>query len=347
MSTLNQDEIASLMAAIEDGQVDKSASGEPRGPVSVFDLTNPQRNVPGPMPALDGINENIARAFGGALAGRTRKRLTIQHGTIDAMRLEEIRPLMDPPSVVGIIEMDPIGEDVLLLVERNLAESLILAGLGAKDARPEVPDGTVDSALTNLELVVLRRLLSLITSGFAKSYRSIVKFKPTLTRVETDPRMTTASQLRDLFVLSSFEVTGEIAGRFQLAMPFSVLEATRKRLSPVKRLVNPDDQPLFARALDKQVSSVELDLIVKLGRAPVSYDRLLNLGEGDVLLLDTDEGSQLKVSISGHTKFLGRPCVEGGNLAITVEEVVDKNEMNPTKVRYGLISGLPPPSQPH
>jgi len=346
MSNLNPEEIASLMQAIETGQAQSGQGVDaPRAPVSTFDFTNPQRNIPGPMPALDGVNETIARAFGGALAGRTRKRLTVQAGNIDAMRFESLRPLMDPPALVGIIQMEPLGDDALLLVERNLAESLVLAGLGAKDTRPDIPEGPGGPTLTNLEIVVLRRLLSLITEGFATAYRKIVRFKPRLTRVETDPRMASPAGDHDLFVMSGFEVSGEIAGRFQLAMPFSALEAVRKKLNPVRRSVNPDTNPNFARALQRQVRAVDLDLIVELGRAPVSYERLLNLGEGDVLLLDSDEGSQLKVNVQGHTKFLGRPTVEGGNLALAIEQVVDRFEEEPTKLRHGLISGLPPPSQ--
>ena len=93
--------------------------------------------------------------------------------------------------------------------------------------------------------------------------------------------------------------------------------------------------------------AVDLELVVEIGRAPVSYERLLNLGEGDVLLLDSDEGSQLSVNVQGNAKFLGRPTVSGGNLALTVDTVVDNAEDDLSKAQNGLIGALVPHSQKH
>lgn len=342
MSTLNPDEIASLMQAIEDGQLAQSEenAGAPSGPVSVCDLTNPERNVPEPMPALDGVHEVIARSFSSALAGRTRKRMVILPGAPGRTRLEDMRPLMTPPTVIAVMQLRPGTAPALLLLDRNLAESLVLAGLGAPDATPD-DAMSEDVGLTTLERVVLRRLLSLITDGVKEGFAPIMPTQPEVTRIETDPRMATAAGGRDVFILTSFEVSGEVEGRFSLAFPFEAVEHARENLSPQAPNPRPQDDPAFNRALRQHIQKTDLDVSVELGRAPMSFADLQKLSEGDVVMLGTDESDELPVTVGDRVRLFAEPTSRGGHLAVVVTRLLaDSEEVDEVAQTPSLL--LPP-----
>ncbi len=344
MSTLNPDEIASLMQAIEDGQLAQSepAPGAPSGPVAVCDLTNPERNVPEPMPALDGVHETIARSLASALAGRTRKRMVIRPGAPGRMRLEDMRPLMTPPTVLAVMELRAGADTALLLIDRELAEALVLAGLGAPDASPD-DAMSEDVGLTSLERVVLRRLLSLSCKGVREGFAPIISLQPKVTRIETDPRMATAASGRDIFILTSFEVSGEVEGRFSFAIPFSVIEASRENLSPRRPQPIASDNPEFQKSLRRHLKKTELDISVELGRTPMTYEKLQALQEGDVLLLGTDENDALPVTVGDRVRLLAEPTSRGGHLAVRVQELLT----DPPEEAESPPAFLPaPPSRP-
>jgi flagellar motor switch protein FliM len=59
-----------------------------------------------------------------------------------------------------------------------------------------------------------------------------------------------------------------------------------------------------------------------LGRSQSTLGKVLDLAEGDVVTLDTDERSALEILVEGRSKLMGTPGVSGANLSIVVDEPV-------------------------
>ena len=59
--------------------------------------------------------------------------------------------------------------------------------------------------------------------------------------------------------------------------------------------------------------------IVVLTCYDAPFARLLDLKEGDILLLDTAEEGTLPVTVQGRPKLRGTPAVVGGSMALVVE----------------------------
>jgi flagellar motor switch protein FliM len=318
-SPLDQSEVDALMAAIQDGRVSAEPGEEESAPVLTYDLTSQDRIIRGQMPTLDSINEKVASIFGTNLAGRTRLDLRAAPAASSLMQFGDVSGLFGPQNSVWILSLGPGHGQAVLMVEVPLARTVLAGALGDRSARsdPNMDDGRHD--LTNVERRVLKSLLGIFCDALALGWADVLRFRPEVTRSESDPRMAMISAPNDLTILCGYEITGVAAGRVQLAIPYATVEPFKKSLtSPPRQGRQIDDR--FATAWAKDLHNVEVDLRVEMGRAKMSFSRLLELKAGDLLMLDGSESSPLPVYIQGRRKMTGMPSVAGGSMAVVLEQ---------------------------
>jgi flagellar motor switch protein FliM len=319
MATLNADEVNALMDAIKEGRVPEgegAARGAP-GNVAPYDLTNRDRIIRGQMPTLDAINEQIASMLGTGLAGRTRLNLKVSSTPATLIKLVDFNALLAPPTIVGVIALGPGLGLSLVALEPGLGDALLAAALGDRKAR--VDDfGDRRHELTSVERLVLKRLLSLLTEAMARAWSAVLPLQPELMRFESDPRMAIIGPPNEAAILTTFEVTGAMTGRIQLVVPFATVEPVKKSLSSPPRVDGGSDSRFAARLAD-ELEAVPVEVAALLGRTVLTVRKVLELEVGDVITLDTDEGSPVPVLVEGRRKLEGQPRIVGGSHAIVLE----------------------------
>jgi flagellar motor switch protein FliM len=315
-SPLDPTEIDALMQAIQEGQVPpEGAASEAQGPVVPYDLTSQDRIIRGQMPTLDSINDRIASLFGRTLSGRTRLELRVTAARASLMKFADINSFLDGQNAVGVMSLGAGHGLALVIVEGPLAQSLLAASLGDRKAK-SVP-GSARAELTHVEKVVLRNVLSMLAEAMATSWEGVLSFKPQVLRFESDPRMAAIATPSDVAILCAFEITGPADGRLMLAIPYAAVEAAKKLLSSPPRLGGQRDVR-FGQALAHELELVEVELRVEMGRYHLRLSDLLGLKVGDVITLNTSEGSPLPVLVQERPKMTALPKVIGGGMAVEV-----------------------------
>jgi flagellar motor switch protein FliM len=315
-SPLDPTEIEALMQAIQEGQVPpEGAAAEAQGPVVPYDLTSQDRIIRGQMPTLDSINDRIASLFGRTLSGRTRLELRVTAARASLMKFADINSFLDGQNAVGVMSLGAGHGLALVIVEGPLAQSLLAASLGDRKAK-SVP-GSARAELTHVEKVVLRNVLSMLSEAMATSWEGVLSFKPQVLRFESDPRMAAIATPSDVAILCAFEITGPADGRIMLAIPYAAVEAAKKLLSSPPRLGGQRDVR-FGQALAHELELVEVELRVEMGRYHLRLNDLLGLKVGDVITLNTSEGSPLPVLVQERPKMTALPKVIGGGMAVEV-----------------------------
>jgi flagellar motor switch protein FliM len=191
----------------------------------------------------------------------------------------------------------------------------LAASLGDRKAKSE--PGESRSDLTHVGKVVLRHVLNMLSEAMATSWEGVLSFKPQVLRFESDPRMAAIATPSDVAILCAFEVTGPIDGRVMLAIPYAAVEAAKKLLSSPPRLGGQRDVR-FGQALARELELVEVELRVEMGRYHLRLSDLLGLKVGDVVTLNTSEGSPLPVMVQERPKMTGIPKVVGGGIAVEI-----------------------------
>ncbi len=318
-ATLTPDEIKALMSAIQDGRVSTESDRADRSQVVPYDLTSQDRIIRGQMPTLDAINEQVASMLGIGLAGRTRVALRVTSTPATLLKFADLVPLLAPPASVCILGLGAAHGFGLAVLEPGLAEALLAAALGDKRARSSDAAPESRRELTSVEQLVLRRLLLILTEAMAQAWTGVVPFQPEVLRFELDPRMATIAPPTDVGIVSGFELKGGIEGRLQLVIPYSAVESAKQKLSSPRRLSQRADER-FAEALAREVEQVPVEIRGLYGRTRIPFAKLLDLKEGDVLLLDTDEAKPVPVVVQGREKLRGTPSISGGSLALVVDQ---------------------------
>ena len=71
------------------------------------------------------------------------------------------------------------------------------------------------------------------------------------------------------------------------------------------------------------LKTTEVEVVVELGKASVSAQKLLQLKAGDILTLGKDVSEPLTAKIQEVPKFLGKAGMYGSNKAFQIEEKVN------------------------
>jgi flagellar motor switch protein FliM len=349
-SPLDNNEVEALMQAIQEGRVSPE-SGEPgsggasAGPVLPYDLTSQDRIIRGQMPTLDSINDRIASLFGKNLAGRTRLDVRVAASPATLLKFADVGSLLNSPGTVGVMTLGAGHGLALLVLEGELGRALLAGALGDRKARTASPeDGDGPTELTNLEKMVLKHLLGMLSDAMGTAWTGVLSFKPEIMRFESDPRMVMIANPSDVIILCSFEIAGAIDGRIQLALPYSAVEPAKKMLTSPPRLGGQRDAR-FSTALARELDGVEVELRVQIGRRKLSVNELLTLAVGDVITLNTSETAPLPVFVQGRPKMTASPRVVGGGMAIEILRAI--NTPPPAAAgRPGRPSGANP-TYPH
>jgi len=304
------------MQAIQEGQVPpEPGQAEAKGPVVPYDLTSQDRIIRGQMPTLDSINDRIASLFGRTLSGRTRLELRVTAAPASLMKFADVNGLLNGQNVVGVMSLGAGHGLALVIIEGPLAQSLLAASLGDRKAKSVPGEGRAE--LTHVEKVVLRHVLNMLSDAMATSWEGVLSFKPQVLRFESDPRMAAIATPSDVAILCAFEVVGPAEGRLMLAIPYAAVESAKKALSSPPRLGGQRDVR-FGQALARELELVEVELRVEMGRYHLRLADLLTLKVGDVVTLNTSEGSSLPVMVQDRPKMTALPKVVGGGIAVEV-----------------------------
>ncbi len=106
-----------------------------------------------------------------------------------------------------------------------------------------------------------------------------------------------------------------------LAIPYAAVEPAKKALTSPPRLGGQRDAK-FSQALGREIEAVEVELRVEIGRRSLSLADLVELKVGDVITLNTNEGSPLPVFVQGRQKMTASPRVVGGGMAVEILKAI-------------------------
>ncbi len=321
-ATLSPEEVKALMSAIQDGKVPaEGGRGSHRGPVANYDLTSQDRIIRGQMPTLDAINEQIAQQLAIGLTGRTRLPIRVACAATTLLKFADLTPLLAPPASVCVLGLGAGYGFGLTVLEPGLGEQLLGAALG--DRRSRQPEAMVEvrHELTAVEQGVLKRLLGVFTDAIATAWEPVMPFRPEPLRFELDPRMASIAPPSDVGIVSAFELSGGLEGRLQLVIPYAAVEPAKQHLSAPRRLSQRGDDRV-RRMMAREIEQVRVDVRGILGNTRITLAKLLDLQQGEILLLDRDEAAALPVVVQGREKLQGSPTVSGGALAMKIDRAL-------------------------
>jgi flagellar motor switch protein FliM len=323
---LSQSEIDALLSALSTGEVDANEMKEEQRQrkVKIYDFRRPDKFSKDQIRTLYMLHENFARLLNTYLSGHLRAMVQVNVASVDQLTYEEFIRSLPNPSVISIIDMQPLKGNAILEINPSVVFATIdrlFGGSGqvATKARP----------LTDIEENIVRRVMTKTLDCLSEAWKQVLPIQPTLDTIETNPQFTQIVPPNDMVVLVTLQAkVGQGEGFINLCIPYLVLEPIMSKLSTTYWVAGntKGSSVQHMQSLKKRVEKITVPIVVEIGETVVTVQELLDLRLGDVLHLDTKIDEAMQIVIGSHKKFLCKPGVLGSKLAVQITSVVEEGE---------------------
>jgi flagellar motor switch protein FliM len=326
---LTKKQIAELLLGIKSGQVSTDLQGEDRSvdqanvtPLNLFQMAGSSESLQR-IPNLDIILDNFASNFGISLTNQLQKTVTITRTGIDTLEFQEYLLSQKDAGAIGVLSMDPLKNGALMVLDSELCFSLIEIMLGASD---ELAPLQLDRKPTTIELNVLKTTMTKACSDIDKAFTQVVELVSSIVKVESNSRLVSIAEADADILAGRFQLkVGSMSGIFDLVFPVATLDPIRDELRDLLTVKTVHQSGWQDRLLE-ELKKMSTTVIAQSGTITMPVRDVVKLREGDIIDIDYDPNSPLKILVEENLKFFAVPGTISGKKAIHLTGVYDQGE---------------------
>lgn len=322
---LTQDEIDSLLAAIQSGEQateEFAATRADTRTVKIYDFRRPDKFSKDQIRTIQMMHETFARLTTTALSAQLRALVGVHVGSVDQMTYEEFTRSIPNPTTLAIINMDPLRGSAILEIDPGISFTIIDRLFGGKG-----DPAKISRELTDIERSVMESIIVRILGNLREAWSTVLDLRPRLGNIETNPQFAQIVHPNDMVVLISFETkVGEVDGMTNLCIPYITIEPIITKLSAQHwySSIRKGDTDENRAVIQQRLDLVEIPLRCEVGEVDLNLQDVLQLQMGDVVkLTNTSINSDFVVKVGDRKKFRAIPGRVGNRLAIQVGEGIE------------------------
>ncbi|MCL6475119.1 MAG: flagellar motor switch protein FliM [Firmicutes bacterium] len=343
---LSQEEIEALLALLTSSEETAAAApastpgaavspvgagkADRRTPIAyeVYDFRRPDKFSKDQLRTMQMLHETFARLFSSTLAAHLRAPVHIDLISVEQIPYDEyIRAITS--SLINIFSMQPLSGQALLEIEFDVVISMIdrlLGGPGTVVKRPQ-------PALTDIERPLVESVVDRALGSLRTAWEGIVSFTPVREGMETSAQFVQIVPPNDIVVSILFEIrVGETHGAMSLCIPYLLLKPILSKLSAQRWFSGSKRSSSQHTALiAQQIQHTRVPLVAVLGSTRLMLRQVLDLKEGDVILLTRRTNEPIDVMVGNRVKFRARPGLRGKQVVVQIESIVANHTAEKTK----------------
>lgn len=317
---LSQAEIDSLISAMVNQKQERDDKRSALVPmpkrVRQYDFRRPDKFSKDQIRTLQMIHENFIRPLQTYFAGRFRAMVQMVVGSVDQTTYAEFIRSISNPSVICPFSMSPLPGTCVMDVNPVVAFPMLDRLFGG-------PGGAVpqNRALTEIESSVIHGVIQGTLEAYSEAWRNISNFHIMPGNLETNPMFVQVAAPSEIVITVALDVRiGEHVGVITICLPHLTLEPILDKLSAHNwfKTQSREVRPADMVALESRVGVAKVSVVAELGRTELTVAEILDLGTGDVVMLDARLSDQVTVYVGNQPKFSGRPGRTHGRTAIEI-----------------------------
>jgi len=321
---LSQQEIDQLLSGINSGVIKEEQLGDLKKNHEVYeyDFRGPNRVSKDQLKTIRTLHENFSEIFGFYLASKLQTMATIDLTTVDQLRYSEYVLSISNPSCIYIFDIEETEGKAVLELPPELVLIIVERLLGGSGAKLKT-----SRSITLIEQRMMKPLITQALNDLSTAWNPIQKLNFKLSDFESNPDFVQIAPASEIVIVVSFEIKiGEDTFFMNLCYPSFALEEVIAKLNIqyYSTIRTKKNHGQTKKIITRHLRRTQLDVRAVLGNAEITVRDLLELEKGDVLVLDTLIDSDIPIFISDKLKFLGRPGIVDGNLALKITKLADK-----------------------
>ncbi|MCE1190486.1 MAG: flagellar motor switch protein FliM [Ignavibacteria bacterium] len=321
---LSQQEIDALLNNIKGGSDQQHGGSQEREAVP-YDFRLPNRISKNQLRTLRNIHENFAEGLSSFLMTKLQSIININVISVDQIYYSEYVLSVSNPACLFLFDVKGSDIKAILELSTELAFTLIdrlLGGNGKGTKQAKV--------VTPIEQKVLMVFVERVMQELKKAWGIIGHFDFALERFESDIDFAQITSQSESVLIISFELfIGEQAFLMNLCFATYAFDTILSKLStqnfstirPVKYAGTTAKNILLTH-----LRNTDLKVAVEFGKAVISLRELMDLKQGDVIMMRKKVGEEMKVSVEEKLVFLGLPGVMNGHKAVKITRRLDAVE---------------------
>lgn len=322
---LSKQEIDDLLSAIRSGQV--STDIEDDGVVSNYTIdytdvdlfkTSKKQTAEQRVPNFDIILDAFAQNYAISLTNLLQRTFSIQRTSIEFSPFQEFLLSRDDLGSIGVLNFSNLKTGALVIFDPSLSFALIEIMLGASI---ELDSLKLSRKLTTIELNVIKYVMSQSCSDLDRAFKPIISQETNLLKVENNQRLVSITEPESEALVGYFTVSvGDTSAEMIMVFPLSTLEPVRE---PLKELlsVKTSSHNLWHDVLERETAEIYSQIVAQSGVINLTVGDVAGLKPGDIIDLDYDPNSPLRVLVEGQLKFFAEPGTHNGKKAIALTGV--------------------------
>ncbi|MFO8044925.1 MAG: flagellar motor switch protein FliM [Halomonas sp.] len=337
---LSQEEIDALLKGVS-GEEESSGGGSDGEDARIrpYNPATQHRVIRERLHALDIINERFARHFRVGLFNLLRRTADITVESVRYLSYSEFSRNVPVPTNINMIAMKPLRGSALFVFPPALVFMVVdnlFGGDGSFLTRSEGRE------FTNTEQRIIMRLLNLAIDAYAESWKSVYPLEISYLRSEMQSKFANITNSpNEIVVNTSFNIeVGNLSSKFQICMPYSMIEPLRDLLSnPLKESHHDDDT--WKRRMAGEIRHSEVELVTDFATIPTRIAHVMALKEGDILPLELPE--TVTASVDGVPVMECEYGSQHEQRALRVLRMIDHAQSAATADSF--VKGSAPPSK--
>lgn len=322
---LSQSEIDALLSALSAGDVEPEQlkEKEEKHRVKKYDFRSPQKFSKEHIRTLEMVHDSFARIVSNYLSGQLRKHVKMEIQTVEQITYEEFIHSIPNPTVLTIFSMPPLQGNILLEMNPEFSYQILDILLGGEGKRK-----TKLKDFSEIDKNILSSITSEMINSMKLAWEDIIEVKPQFEVLETNPAASQTLAPNEAVALLSFSVElGKSTTYMNLCIPYLSVEKILDKLI-VQYWFKNDNSEVDTDAREKIMAGIEpakVNLHVELGETEITLNDFLKLVKGDVLVLNTQYNSPVRVFVEDEECFIAKPGIIGKNLGVEILDITDKD----------------------
>lgn len=323
---LSQSEIDALLSAISTGEMDAEElkKEEKKKKEKVYDFKRALRFSKDQFRSLTRIHENFARLLTSYFSAQLRSYVHITVASVEQLPYEEFVRSVPSMTILNVFQAPPLEGRMLIEVNPNIAYTMLdrmLGGIGTSFNK-------IDN-LTEIETKLISQIFDKSLNPFKEAWSSVIEIEPEMETFEVNTQfLQMASPNETVVVISLSIAVGEVSGMMNICIPHVVLEPVIQKLSMHQWMTEKKKASTTRDTflLQTHVQEVSVDVHALLGTTELSVGDLLQLGEDDVILLNSRIDEPITLKVGEYPKFKVQPGLSSKKLAVQIMEVLQEGD---------------------
>ncbi len=343
MSMLDQNEIDSLLSAVEPAEEETTGSDGPmiftrskmdldQIEIRQYDFKRPERVSKDQMLALESLHETFARNFGASLSGFLRTIVEVRVAACEQMTYGEFVSGLPNPTSYNLIQSDKLEGQMCLEISPLIIYPVIDRLLGGTNQDLFIPQ----RPMTAIEQRLISNVLGRGLASLSEAWESVLPLKFEIVAHESNPQLVQIVPPNEVVMVIGLEVRmSSRAGTMNLCIPYNVIEPVMGDLSSqswfaVKRT---EDDVANTDRIAESLDHAGVGVSAVLASTTITMEEFGQMQVGDMLVTTQPASEPAVIFVEDEPKFLAQIGQHRNKRAARVIRSIAKGERIDTTCR--------------